>query len=555
MPSQRPLASSFVVIMWCLGPGPGAESQRRQPAPEIVAAGAEGVLREASALASKQDARQRLWTDCVLLRIGAAQIRAHDFDGALLSLKSTDYTDGRNGGLIDLAEAIASAGDRDRAFAVLRQLREHGWRQDYIEDRVQLRWVDHLVAINNLARASQAVDQLNSPRYRADGLRRLAVAHANAGDSQRAAEFFKRALTAAMAAADDSDRFRAVSEVANAQLASGMPAAALITARRLAESSDGEAPWGKICALRDAAVIAAKAKDNATARELFRRAAAAASTVDGLNTRNAIGLIATGRAAAGYIDEALSAASTIPDDFARADALGEIVVAQLRANDVQGAARTVVSDKYPAPYRDNARARIVDFQITKRDLKAALAAAEELDNQSRKAAAKLRIATAYARSGDRTAANEIAGRIELVFRDLLIFRDEPKRRFEFLEPRTWGELYNMGMGSSMRAHHVATERATEVAATAMTLALAMGHKHAKSYAVLFDGITAEEVIQALARAHAAHGDPGEALVWARQIGSDQRADLNDDKAVRAVERRIHALLGVGEGILDRAKRP
>src|SRR5262249_20941692 len=98
-------------------------------------------------------------------------------------------------------------------------------------------------------------------------------------------------------------------------------------------------------------------------------------------------------------------------------------------------------------------------------------------------------------------------------------------------------------------------RAGQVAAAAMELAQALGRKPEQSYAVLFDEFMAEEVVRALARTHAACGDPNQALAWAKQIGRSDNVKAKDDfEASGAVERRIHTLIGVAEGILDRPNR-
>jgi hypothetical protein len=66
-------------------------------------------------------------------------------------------------------------------------------------------------------------------------------------------------------------------------------------------------------------------------------------------------------------------------------------------------------------------------------------------------------------------------------------------------------------------------------------------------------ISTEEVTQALARAHAAWGDPSDALAGARQIGRGGKVKSKDDfEGCCAVRPRIHALPGVAEGILDRS---
>jgi hypothetical protein len=96
------------------------------------------------------------------------------------------------------------------------------------------------------------------------------------------------------------------------------------------------------------------------------------------------------------------------------------------------------------------------------------------------------------------------------------------------------------------------QHSAEVAAAAMTLSQALEQKPAQSYAILFNEITNDAVTQALARAHAVSGDVREALAWAKQIGSDVTLKSANDDAGWALGRRIHALIGAAEGILDRS---
>jgi hypothetical protein len=113
--------------------------------------------------------------------------------------------------------------------------------------------------------------------------------------------------------------------------------------------------------------------------------------------------------------------------------------------------------------------------------------------------------------------------------------------------------YDLGASLTMTRFHMAVQRATEVAGAAMTLAQALGQKPAQSYAKLFNELSTEEVVQALARAHAVAGDPSDALAWAREIGSSGKVKSEkDDDASWAVQRRIHALMGVADGMLDRS---
>jgi hypothetical protein len=125
--------------------------------------------------------------------------------------------------------------------------------------------------------------------------------------------------------------------------------------------------------------------------------------------------------------------------------------------------------------------------------------------------------------------------------------------FRFRRAETWGLLYDAdGCRFTITSHTIAVERAVEVAGAAMELSQVLGDRPGRSYAALFNDINTVEVIEALARTHAASGEPQDALAWARRIGSGGRVLSTDgDEVRRAVERRVYALVGVAEGILDR----
>jgi tetratricopeptide (TPR) repeat protein len=524
---------------------PRTDSKVKLAGPDVAA-----VLREAREIALKQDKEQHYWTDRVLLYIGDLQVQAGDFEGALRSIRGSSYDYGRNAGLARLAEAIARNGKRERAFNTLRLLdSNHGWRQDYLEDDVQLRWIERLIESGELSRAGKAIEQLKVERYRPDGFRKLAVAYARSGDATRAAEQFTLADDAASDLKDEYDRARALWETAEAQLTVGNADAAKVTIRSLVGTAKFKDPGVKFAALQQCAVLAAKAKDEQTAHRLFRRAIEAHNAVNEMNKTNALTQIAVAQASVGYIDGALKTASMIKDSEGEA-ALYAIAVAQLNANDAEGAIRTAMSVKQLFQYRDDALHEIVDDRIARLDLKAALASAEKVDNPSRKAAAILRVASAHAKSGDRKTAADIAARIELAPRDWLL--EVRKERFVYRDPRTWGVRYEDTGFSTNGSRRWSSQRAAEVAAAAMTLAQALGDKPSQSYAILFNQINTEEITRALARAHAASGDANEALAWAKQIGSSGKANPDDDRQAWAVQRRIHALVGIAEGILDRS---
>ncbi|MBO0699784.1 MAG: hypothetical protein J2P46_15410, partial [Zavarzinella sp.] len=154
--------------------------------------------------------------------------------------------------------------------------------------------------------------------------------------------------------------------------------------------------------------------------------------------------------------------------------------------------------------------------------------------------------------GQRPAAADVVAEIRLVQKPAFpaIQREQV---FRFRRPETWGILYDSdGCTFTVTSHMIAVERAAEVSSAAMALAQALGDRPGPSYAALFKDINTIEVIEAIARAHAVSGDPHEALAWAGRIGSGDRVPATGDQEVRwAVERRIYALLGVAEGILDR----
>jgi hypothetical protein len=90
----------------------------------------------------------------------------------------------------------------------------------------------------------------------------------------------------------------------------------------------------------------------------------------------------------------------------------------------------------------------------------------------------------------------------------------------------------------------------------MELSVLLNQGPGQSYADSFSSINMVQIIRSLARTHAECGDEREALAWAKQVGSGNRIITHDDSLeASASERRIYALVGVAEGILDRAQLP
>jgi hypothetical protein len=505
----------------------------------------DAILREACEIALKQDQEQHFWTDRVLLHIGELQIHASDYDGALKSIRGSNYE--RDAGLQHLAEALARAGKRERAFEILR-MQDYGWP----ENRVHLKWVESLIASGELGRAAKAIQELKYEGQRPEGLRMLAVAYAKSKDSARAKEYFKLSIDTASSLKDDYDRARALWETADAQLAVGQADAAKTTIRLLVEKTEFKDPWARCGSFVECAVVAAKAKDDETAHRLFRRTIEARDAVDSMNKMNSLMYIAKSQAGVGYIDDALKTASMITSrDSYHYQALYAVAVAQLKADDPDAAARTAMSIELYPQYREDVIQEIFNYRMRKKDLRTAEKIAQKMENPSRRATSLLKVALVHANSGERKMAADVAGRIDLTTADRLPVQIRALERFNFTLPSTWGVRYDAGYGT-MASYRWSCKLAAEVAGGAMTLAQALGEKPAESYAVLFDDINTDVIIRALARAHAASGDANEALAWAKKIGSDSKADSKDDKSAWAVERRIHALIGVAEGILERS---
>jgi tetratricopeptide (TPR) repeat protein len=500
------------------------------------------ALNDARAIALKQDKSQDFWTSTTLLNIGKVEIRARDFDGAVRSIRSSTYDYGRNSGMIDVAEALAGDGQRDRAVQTLGTI--GGWRHEYLDDGVQMATVVHLIAKGDLTAAGQAADQVKSSRCRPEAMRRVAIANAKARNIDQAKKLFERSLESVAKPLYDSDALRAYCDVADAQLSLEWTADAKTTVKRLVEDVKLTDPWTRFCALMHSGELAAKANDHDGARRLFEKARAAQKDVDSLNTNNALEQLAMSLARSGFYEEAR-------ETWAGGQVQIAIVQAQLKAGDTAAAMRTTESTKFYRRDTDSARQAIVDHLLAKKDLDSALKMVETIEDPIEKAKASLRVAIAHARSGDRKTAAEIASRVKLSHQRR--FEEDRVDRFDFRDPATWGVHYEEGF--TMMSWHFVTERAAQISGLSMTLANLLSQRPTQPYAKSFSDIRSTEIVRALARAHAATGDAQEALAWARQIGTDGKVDAKEIKSSWEIAQRIDALVGAAEGMLDRMGVP
>lgn len=499
------------------------------------------------------------------LLIGKVQIRARDFDGARKSFLGSSYPYGRDSGLLHLACALARDGRKQRALEILAE-RGKEWRdEDYAANLVDLQFFEYLIVSGKLDVAAEAIDRAKNDWFRTEKLRKLALAYAKLGDTAKATGFFSKAVDAGVRQTEDYARAEALWEAANAQLAAGYVDSAKATLWLATDKQQYKDAWAKVSAYMECATLAAKMKDLQTARRLFQRALTAQKSVNAMNKTNALDQISVAQANAGLFDDALQTASLVKhsekdftQDGNREHALFAIAVAKNEQGDTAGAVNTPLSIKYFTQYRDDALQQIVAAFVATRDLKAALAATPKFHNPSLRAAATLRVATAYARSSKENIAADIAAHVAAGVH--LTVKDDfgapfGLKRFDYRLPQTWSVDYDyIGVSSNGIIAQSNRDRSALTAA-AMELFQALHLKPAKSFGVLFNDIAEGHIVRSLARAHAAAGNVDEALKWAREIGASKVAKANDYQAQWAVDRRVGALIGVAEGMLDRAGIP
>jgi len=532
--------------------------------PGIGAITIAAILDEACQIAVAQNLQDSIQLDRVYLQIADLQIKAQDFESASHTIKHCGYSYGANSANVKLAEALARAGHRERAFEVLQELgTDHGWNQNLLADRVQMFWVEHLIATNKFESAQQAISKLVAPRSRPEALSKLALAHAKRGDKTISNRLLMDACQAAARIPDEYDQAIAIDKVAKAanefvdfKTASSMTQ----QLTKLAEAANSG--LRKVGHLRKAAPLAAKVNDQKTAQTLFKKALESRHAIQPpdpcpeANRIIALSQIAKAQASVGFIEQALATAATISNDDSwrgtaeRDEVLREIGIAQAKAGDEASGIATALSIENYFQYQNDALAEIARVYVQKGDKKSALATALKIENPSRKAAAILGIATQYAKDGDKRAAKDIAGEIQLKASLEPLFSDGVGEvAFDFSNAKTWGILFDSRRFYTSASHSMTINRASSLAAAAMALHQALAEPNNLDYAVAFQDVE-KSVVQSLACAHAKNGDAKDAYAWAIRIGSSEKIESEDDYDAKArVDQRLHALIGVAEGML------
>jgi tetratricopeptide (TPR) repeat protein len=530
------------------------------------------ILKEATGIIQRPGNGRGFLLSHTLLDIVRLQISIGEFDDALAALARYSNHAESERLLIELAEAVARAGRRKEAEQVMQKVQptfccdeDRLAGRKYLDDSLRLAFIDYQIAQGNLTGARQTSAEVTTPWGRPIALQKLGTAYAKVGDRQASRQAFRDAAAAAVAIpikkipagesafSDEWSKASALWKIADAQLDVHDRDGAAETLHRLVQSAAAFQD-GLSCAdaLYETAAREAKLGDDALAKQLFRQAVANSDTIKAPtpcpedNKIICLQRIAKAQAEAGYYDEAMKTARSIPKDKSEAiEAIADVA----KNGDIAGAVATALSLEPVSWGRTDALVAIVAIQIQRHDLRGALLTAEKIDNRLERAIASLRSATAFAASGDPKSAEITGGRIRLSSR--FWDSDRPERVFDYQQPGTWGTVYDLGHAFTSLTHQGQINRAANLGAAAMALSQKLGKRYPTPYSVLFDDFD-PKVVRRLARAHAASGPPADALAWARQIGSDEvMPSKRDSQDSRPVQRRVAALVGVAEGILER----
>ncbi len=535
------------------------------------------ILEDARLVIFRHKKATSLWYD-LLPDIPRLQLKAGNVDDALAALEGLSRGSAEPV-RIEIAETMARAGRRKEAERVMQTVEptfccdeDRLAGRKYLDDSLRLAFIDYQIAQGNLTGARQTGAEVTTPWGRPIALQKLGTAYAKAGDRSASRQAFRDAAAAAVAIpiktipagvseiSDEWSRASALWKIADAQLDVHDRDGTAETLQRLLQSA--EAFQDGLCrtdALYEAAAREAKLGEDAVAKRLFRQAVASCDTIKPPtpcpedNRIICLERIAKAQAEAGYYDDTIKTARSIPKDKSEAmEAIADVAKARAKNGDISGAVATALSLEPDSWGRTDALVAIVAIQIQRHDLRGAGLTTEKIHNRVEQTIASLKIASAFAASGDPKSAEITAGRIRLSSR--LWNSDRPEKIFDYQQPRTWGSIYDRTHFFTSLSYQGQINRAANLGAAAMTLSQKLDKRYPTPYSALFADFDAK-VVRRLARAHAASGSPEDALAWSRQIGSTEMIQSKEEwKAEQPLEQRVAALLGTAEGILERQGR-
>lgn len=327
------------------------------------------------------------------------------------------------------------------------------------------------------------------------------------------------------------DKQRVLYKLATTQIAVGMVKEAIGTMKQLVALTGqvGEKDAYRMYFLVDLGSLSARLMDHATSRMCFGEALAAAKAAS-RDISDAKEQIALAMAEAGDVAAALETALSIPetgwDVFSRDGALRSIAQVQLRNGDIAGAGETARKIRHLSQRRNEAVLDILEVYIRNGNTAKAIEQAQTIEKQSHSAQAHLTIAAILAERGDNAQAQKMADGIS---NPVFGFPFRRGATFAMSDPKTWGRLYDLGIGFTMASCRVAQDTAGDLTAAAMRCRVALRGKGDIEYSEELEQWDARKA----ARAQAKAGDAAGALIWVRQLKT---------------ENRIEGLWGIAEGL-------
>ncbi|MDR3622712.1 MAG: hypothetical protein P4L85_25390 [Paludisphaera borealis] len=296
-----------------------------------------------------EDLEQRVWLLCEIARLQARAGLADALEGTLkTAIEAAQETESEHR-LIDVAEALARAGDVKTAVELVDPL---ALNRDY--------GLNHVAAVmagaGDVNGALRVAGTIRNENSRSEALQRIAIAQAEGGD-------MKGAQTTVAKISDAAALAEVLTAIAARQYRTKDPAAAqsLEHARRAADTippfvGDRHEPTdSRASAL--AAIAGVLAGSGATEEARKVAAEIAKAPWDDIARRN----IAAAQAGRGEIEAALQTAENIHGAYEKGEALNDVVIAQVAAND-HDAARTLASRIEPGRWRVDALLAIAKGQ-------------------------------------------------------------------------------------------------------------------------------------------------------------------------------------------------
>jgi tetratricopeptide (TPR) repeat protein len=468
-------------------------------APEVDRAFVIGHLRNASRLLpTERD--QKLHA---LARIGIAQVQLKDLQGALKTLQTVPPIERRimYDFVAQLGSLEASMGDPENAVTTVESVAWQSWH------------FEHCEALLAAARAA-----------------------AKTGRKAATERAIVRSIEIAMRMEDDHHHMPDIlCKIGTTQIAVGASAEAKKTRRLLESLTDRlkEDDQARARSLRHLGLLCARLSEHQAAKVHF------ANALRAINPRvatagSAYRWIAEAQAEFGDIEAALTTARSIGTPFHRYEdrdaALQSIAMLQLSINNRAGAEHTVKQIPQFFQYHSEALTALVESYARAGEANKAIAMANSIIEDSRKAQAMLQIATILAQRGDKKVARKIAeGLTYPRFRDGLLRRLGHNQQFNFRDHKTWGELYESTGEFTIASSRGNQATAGDLTAAAMQCRIALDGRGGIAYGKVLEYWDVRKV----AKVQAAAGDASGALDWLEGLSASQR---------------LEALLGLADGL-------